>query len=154
MELVLNRKYKLPTYSIGKLYIDGVYFSDTLEDKDRNLFCGMGLEWIEKVKVYGQTAIPFGRYKITLVKSPKYSKKPKFVELTGGLMPYINNVPGWTGCLIHSGNTNKDTLGCILVGENKEKGKVINSFSTFKRLWKMLAEANERGEEIWLTVQP
>ena len=69
-------------------------------------------------------------------------------------MPYINNVPAWTGCLIHSGNTNKDTLGCILVGENKEKGKVINSFSTFKRLWNMLAEANERGEEIWLTVQP
>ena len=114
----------------------------------------MGLEWIEKVKVYGETAIPFGRYKITLVKSPKYSKKPKFVELTGGLMPYINNVPAWTGCLIHSGNTNKDTLGCILVGENKVKGKVINSFETFKRLWKLLVEANERGEEIWLTVQP
>ena len=154
MELVLNRKYKLPTYSIGKLYVDGVYFSDTLEDKDRNLFCGMGLEWIEEVKVYGETAIPYGRYKITLVKSPKYSKKQKFVELTGVLMPYINNVPAWTGCLIHSGNTNKDTLGCILVGENKEKGKVINSFSTFKRLWKILAEANERGEEIWLTIQP
>ena len=154
MELVLNRKYKLPTYSIGKLYVDGVYFSDTLEDEDRNLYQGMGLEWIEKVKVYDETAIPFGRYKITLVKSPKYSKKPKFVELTGGLMPYINNVPAWAGCLIHSGNTNKDTLGCILVGENKEKGKVINSFSTFKRLWKMLAEANERGEEIWLTIQP
>lgn len=154
MELVLNRKYKLPTYSIGKLYVDGVYFSDTLEDKDRNLFCGMGLEWIEEVKVYGETAIPYGRYKITLVKSPKYSKKQKFVELTGGLMPYINNVPAWTGCLIHSGNTSKDTLGCILVGENKEKGKVINSFSTFKRLWKILVEANERGEEIWLTIQP
>ena len=53
MELVLNRKYKLPTYSIGKLYVDGVYFSDTLEDEDRNLFCGMGLEWIKQVKVYG-----------------------------------------------------------------------------------------------------
>lgn len=154
MELLLHRKYKLPTYSIGKLYVDSEYFSDTLEDKDRNLFCGMGLEWIKQVKVYGETAIPFGRYKITLEKSPKYSKKPKFVELTGGLMPYINNVPAWTGCLIHSGNTNKDTLGCILVGENKEKGKVINSFSTFKRLWKLLVEANERGEEIWLTVQP
>ena len=154
MELLLHRKYKLPTYSIGKLYVDGVYFSDTLEDTDRNLYQGMGLEWIEKVKVYDETAIPFGRYKITLVKSPKYSKKQKFVELTNGLMPYINNVPGWTGCLIHSGNTNKDTLGCVLVGENKEKGKVINSFSTFKRLWKLLVEANEKGEEIWLTVQP
>ena len=153
MELVLNRKYKLPTYSIGKLYVDGVYFSDTLEDEDRNLYQGMGLEWIEKVKVYGEIAIPFGRYKITLVKSPKYSKKPKFVELTDGRMPYINNVPGWTGCLIHSGNTNKDTLGCVLVGENKEKGKVINSFETFKRLWKILVEANEKGEEIWLTIQ-
>ena len=154
MELVLNRKYKLPTYSIGKLYVDGEYFSNTLEDVDRNLNQEMSLEDIKKIKVYGETAIPYGRYKITLVKSPKYSKKQKFVELTGGLMPYINNVPAWAGCLIHSGNTNKDTLGCILVGENKEKGKVINSFSTFKRLWKMLAEANERGEEIWLTIQP
>lgn len=154
MELVLERIYKGDLYTIGKLYIDGVYFSDTLEDEDRNLFCGMGLEWIEKVKVYGETAIPFGRYKITLEQSPKYSKKPKFIELTGGLMPYINNVPGWTGCLIHSGNTIKDTLGCILVGENKVKGKVINSFETFKKLWKILVEANERGEEIWLTIQP
>ena len=154
MELLLQRKYKLSTYSIGKFFVDGVYFSDTLEDKDRNLYQDMSLELIEQTKVYDETAIPFGRYKITLVKSPKYSKKQKFVELTNGLMPYINNVPGWTGCLIHSGNTNKDTLGCILVGENKEKGKVINSFSTFKRLWKILVEANERGEEIWLTVQP
>ncbi|MBS7258273.1 MAG: hypothetical protein KIG63_07480 [Methanobrevibacter sp.] len=154
MELLLQRKYKLSTYSIGKFFVDGVYFSDTLEDKDRNLYQDMSLELIKQAKVYDETAIPFGRYKITLVKSLKYSKKQKFVELTGGLMPYINNVPGWTGCLIHSGNTNKDTLGCILVGENKEKGKVINSFSTFKRLWKLLIEANERGEEIWLTVQP
>lgn len=154
MELLLHRKYKLATYSIGKLYVDSEYFSDTLEDKDRNLYQGMGIEWIKQVKVYGETALPFGRYKITLEKSPKYSKKPKFVELTGGLMPYINNVPGWTGCLIHSGNTIKDTLGCILVGENKVKGKVINSFETFKKLWKILVEANERGEEIWLTIQP
>ena len=153
MELMLQRKYKLEKYSIGKLYVDGVYFCDTLEDKDRNLYQGMGLDWIRSVKVYGETAIPYGRYKITLSYSNKYSQKEKY-NFTGGRMPLINKVPCFKGILIHPGNTNKDTLGCILVGYNKEKGKVLNSFDTFSKLWKLIADAEAKGEEIWITIQP
>lgn len=136
MRLTLDRIYKGKDYTIGKLYIDGVYFCDTLEDTVRNL--------PEEEKIYSQTAIPAGTYRITLnVVSPKYSKR-KGYDWCGGRLPRLLNVPFFDGILIHTGNTAKDSAGCILVGENKEKGKVLNSMATLKRLYKVLKEAEEQ----------
>ena len=153
MELTLYRKYRLPKYSIGKLYADGEYVCDTLEDTDRDLYQGMDLEWIQSKKVYGETAIPFGRYRITLkVQSPKYSKK-KAYEKIKGYVPRILDIPGYSGVLIHIGNYPRDTEGCVLVGYNQVKGAVVNSTKAFWKLYDILLEADQKGEEIWLTIQ-
>ena len=117
MELTLKRIAKKDTYTIGKLYVDDEYFCDTLEDKDRELTSDMSLEDIKKVKVYGQTAIPTGRYQVVMNMSARFKK----------VMPLLLNVPGFDGIRIHSGNTAADTQGCILLGQNKVVGKVINS---------------------------
>jgi hypothetical protein len=134
MRLTLMRIANKPTYCIGKLYIDGVYFCDTLEDTDRGLDDKMSEEEIKELKVYGETAIPSGIYPITLTYSPKYKKN----------MPLINNVKGYSGIRIHSGNTHKDTEGCLLVGKNKEVGKVLYSRVTYNALYNILAKTKER----------
>lgn len=121
-----------PTYTIGKLYIDGQYVMDTLEDTDRGLDDKMSEEEILSKKVKGETAIPTGIYQVTLTYSPKYKKN----------MPLINNVKGYSGIRIHSGNTNKDTEGCVLVGLNKEVGKVLNSRKMYNVLYRELVSYN------------
>ena len=132
MILTLDRKYKLPTYTIGKLYIDGEYFCDTLEDKDRGLTDSMFVSEISKIKIKKETAIPTGTYKVTITYSNRFKKN----------MPLINNVKGFEGIRIHSGNTNQDTEGCILVGFNKVKGNVINSRDTYNKLFSILSKSN------------
>lgn len=132
MILTLDRKYKLPTYTIGKLYIDGEYFCDTLEDKDRGLTNDMTVSEISKIKIKKETAIPTGTYKITITYSNRFKKN----------MPLINDVKGFEGIRIHSGNTDKDTEGCILVGFNKIKGNVINSRDTYNKLFSILSKSN------------
>ena len=149
MELKLNRIAKKATYTIGRLYVDGVRFCDTIEDRDRGLRQDMTLAYIKRVKVQGETAIPTGRYRVTLgVKSPRLSKKAAY-QFCGGYVPRLINVNGFNGILIHIGNTAKDSEGCILVGENKEVGKVLNSTATFKRLYEKLKSA--KGD-IYITV--
>lgn len=130
MKLTLKRIAKKETYTIGKLYIDDVYFCDTLEDKDRELNNDMSEEYIRRIKIKAQTAIPTGLYPISITYSQRFKKD----------MPLINNVKGFEGIRIHSGNTEKDTEGCILVGENKVKGKVINSRETYNRLFAKLTK--------------
>lgn len=153
MILTLYRKYRLPNYSIGKLYVDGKYMCDTLEDKDRDLYQGMSKELIQQKKVYGSTAIPYGKYKITMnVQSPKYSKRKQY-QKCNGYLPRLIDVPCWEGVLIHIGNFPEDTLGCILVGYNTIKGAVTNSTTAFWQLYELLDKANKRGEEIWLVIQ-
>lgn len=132
MKLTLIRKYKLPTYTIGKLYIDGEYFCDTLEDKDRGLTDDMTVSEISKIKIKKETAIPTGTYKITITYSNRFKKN----------MPLINDVKGFEGIRIHSGNTDKDTEGCVLVGFNKVKGNVINSRDTYNKLFSILSKSN------------
>lgn len=135
MKLTLKRIAKKDTYCIGKLYINGIYFADTIEDKDRGLKQSMSLSNIKKVKVQDKTAIPSGTYEIVLnVISPKYSKQDFYKNYAnGGRVPRLLNVPGWEGVLIHAGNTAEDSSGCILVGQNKIVGQVINSKDTFKK---------------------
>lgn len=132
MNLKLIRKYKLSTYTIGKLYINGKYFCDTLEDKDRGLTDDMTVNEISKIKIKKETAIPTGTYKVTITYSNRFKKN----------MPLINDVKGFEGIRIHSGNTNQDTEGCILVGFNKVKGNVINSRDTYNKLFSVLSKSN------------
>ncbi len=148
MKLILERNWSKETYTIGKLYyIDEDtkakrYIADTLEDADRRLTDDMTIEAIKKLKVYAETAIPTGTYQVSLnVVSPKYSKRKYYKDLCGGKVPRLLGVKGYDGVLIHIGNTNKDTAGCILVGENKVKGRVINSTKAFEKLYKILKSA-------------
>ena len=154
MKLTLKRIAKRDTYTIGRLYINGEYFCDTLEDKDRGLKQSMSLSEIKAKKVYGKTAIPAGEYEITLhIISPKYSKKPWFVKLCGAKMPRILNIPGYDGVLIHEGNSDKDTCGCVLVGKNTVVGKVLESKNTFAKLYPILKAASDKGERITINIK-
>ena len=137
MDILLKRIAKKPTYTIGKLYIDGKYFCDTIEDKDRGLTSSMSVEEIKKKKVYGETAIPTGTYTIVLnVQSAKFAKSEWYIKnCHGARVPRLINVKGYDGILIHAGNTAKDSYGCLLLGENKVVGQVINSKETCKKFY-------------------
>ena len=152
MMITLRRIARKGTYTIGKLYVGGVYICDTLEDTDRGLSSYMAVDDILKRKVKGSTCIPTGLYIITLdVESGRFKGDPFYAELCNGKLPRLLNVKGFEGVLIHSGNTSKDTEGCILVGENKEVGKVVNSRATFRRLYKVLAE--HKSQEIYIRIE-
>ena len=153
MKLLLKRIAKQKTYTIGKLYIDGVYECDTLEDTDRGLSNDMSIDEIKKKKEYGQTAIPTGSYEVTMnVVSPKF-KNRSWAKPYNGKLPRLIAVPGYEGVLIHVGNKSEDTLGCLLVGQNKIKGQVVNSTATFHKLMEKLTEANEKNEKIIITIE-
>lgn len=149
IKLKLQRTFKGVSYTIGKLYLNDKYFCDTLEDTDRGLRSTMSVEEIEKIKVYSQTAIPTGTYKIDMnTVSPKF-KDRAWAKPYGGKLPRLINVKGYSGVLIHVGNKPEDTLGCILVGENKVKGQVINSTAAFNRLMTELS----KDSNIELTIE-
>lgn len=118
MILELKRLYFKETYTIGKLFVDGDFLCDTLEDKHRP----------DGIKIYGETCIPEGTYRVILNYSNRFKK----------IMPLLLNVHSFEGIRIHSGNTDKDTSGCILVGENKEVGKLINSRIAFNNLMSLM----------------
>lgn len=111
MKLRLERIFKGENYTIGRLYIDDIYFCDTLEDTIRDISeNGEG-------KIYGKTAIPSGKYNVVMSMSSRFKR----------ILPLLQNVPHFEGIRIHSGNTHEDTHGCILVGKNTEIGKVTSS---------------------------
>lgn len=154
MELVVNRKYKKQSYTIGELYVDGKFFSNTLEDADRGLDDSMSIAKIRELKKPSITAIPKGTYEITLdVISPKYCTNNFYKQVCNGKVPRLLNVKGFEGILIHAGNTDKDSAGCLLVGMNLEKGKVLKSQETFRKLYEVLNEAKLRGEDIQITIK-
>lgn len=134
MKLLLKRIAKKTNYTIGKLYIDGKYFCDTLEDTDRGLKQSMTLKEINNLKVYGKTAIPLGTYAIDLnTVSPKFKSRSWAIPYKSKI-PRLVDVNGFSGVLIHPGNSAADSIGCILVGKNKIVGKVIDSVNTFNKL--------------------
>lgn len=148
MEVKVKRIARRDNYTIGKMYVNGEYVCDTLEDTDRGLTSKMSVAQISGMKVHGETAIPTGRYLVDMkTVSPRFGGRPQY-QFCKGRLPLLCNVPAYQGVLVHCGNTANDTEGCILVGENKEKGKVLNSTATFKRLYPILKAANERGEQI------
>jgi len=152
MELILKRIAKRKTYTIGRLYIreqvmdeylpgyEDHYFCDTLEPTWRDYEHGA-------YKVKGRSAIPEGRYAVVISYSPKF--KQWLPILLGG--PEFNKQ--WQGIRIHAGNTAKDTEGCILVGKNREVGKVLDSRIWVHRLKQKIVEAKDRGESVWITVK-
>lgn len=143
MEILVKRKYKKKDYTIGKMYINGEYFCDTLEDTDRGLTQIMTLSEIKEVKEYGCTAIPTGRYQVAYTYSNRFKKH----------LPLLLQVPAFDGVRIHSGNTHNDTDGCILLGENKDIGKVLNSRKTMDEFLRILKPAIEACEDVWLEIK-
>lgn len=138
MKLILKRKFLGTTYTIGDLFIDGDFFCHTIEDKVRELptSCPQTLKGINcqcKEKVYAQTAIPKGTYKITMEYSPKFKR----------ILPKLHNVPHFIGILIHSGTDENSSSGCIIVGMNNVKGKVVESRKTSDALNKVLSGAKD-----------
>lgn len=135
MRLLLERRFKGDGYTIGSLYVNGEKFCDTLEDRVRDLAGG-------ESKVPGETAILEGRYRVIVNRSPKFGRD----------LPRLLDVPQFEGVLIHRGNTAEDSAGCILVGENKVKGKVINSTPYEERLVALCKAALAGGETIEIEV--
>ena len=148
MELILKRIAKRKTYTIGRLYIrrqvmdeylpgtEDKYFSDTLEPTWRDYQNGA-------YKVKGRSAIPEGRYAVVISYSPKFKQ----------WLPILLGVPKFEGIRIHAGNTAKDTEGCILVGKNREVGKVLDSRKWLYELKQKIVEAKDRGEAVWITIK-
>lgn len=156
MRLFLKRIAKREKYTIGRLYIDGLYFSDSLEDRDRGLDSSMNVNTIKEKKVYGETAIPIGEYEITLdVISPKFSKYKFYMDTCEGRLPRLLDVKGFEGVLIHCAEGYKGAellQGCIGVGKNTIVGGLTDCKNTFRKLYNKLSEAKERNEQIWLSV--
>lgn len=119
----------LENRTLGKLYINKEFFCDTIEDKYRDLS--------KEKKVYGETCIPFGTYKVIINKSPKY----------GRLMPRLLNVPHFDGILIHNGVTEKNSAGCILVG-SYDGQKLVRSKEIFNKLFNRLEKYSNIKIEI------
>ncbi len=155
MKLLVERKWKKEGYTIGKIYVDDVFFCNTLEDKDRGLTSTMSLTEIKNLKLKGETAIPTGTYNILMnVVSPKYSKSAWYVKnCNGARMPRLENVPDYEGVLIHAGNSAKDTEGCVLVGKNDVVGMVTKSKEYFLQLYNKMCAAYKKGEKITITIK-
>lgn len=135
MKLTLKRIALRPTYTIGKLYIDDVYFCDTIEDTVRDLNKNGKFDNGEK-KVHSKTAIPYGIYEI------KWTYSPRFKKYT----PQLMNVPSFEGIRIHAGNTSADTEGCLILGKNKQVGKVLNSRATINKFYPIIKNACSNGK--------
>jgi len=152
LELTIERRYFKPTYTIGKLLVEGMPLCDVLEDKDRDLTSDMPTTEIYKRKTYGQTAIPTGRYEVKLSYSPKYATRPWAAKYKG-FIPEILEVPGFSNVRLHVGNSSADTSGCPLCGENKVVGRLDNSTQAFYDLMDYyLMPAHERGQKMYITI--
>ena len=135
MKLTLKRIALRPTYTIGKLYIDDVYFCDTIEDTVRDLNKNGKFDNGEK-KIHSKTAIPYGTYEI------KWTYSPRFKKYT----PQLMDVSSFEGIRIHAGNTSADTEGCLILGENKQVGKVLNSRATINKFYPIIKKACSKGK--------
>lgn len=141
MELRVERLWPRENYIVGRLYVNNEFFSNTLEDKiiDKNK---NGIFDNGEKKVYGESAIPYGKYKVVYNYSPKFGRN----------LPRLLDVPHFEGILIHPGNTAKDSFGCILVGKNTSKGMLSESRYTSDKLNEIIDAAQKRGEEITIEI--
>lgn len=151
VEIKLKRIAMRETYTIGRLFINGEYVCDTIEDCDRGLMDYMPEMEIRQKKIYGQTAIPHGSYNVTLTMSKTFSGRP-WAKMYNGLVPSLENVKGFSGIRIHPANSAEELQGCIAPGENKVVGKVINSTAAYYRIMNLLMPAWESGTPINITI--
>ena len=128
MQVTIWRKYRKDAYTIGRVYIDGKLFCNSLEDTDRDLHQYMSVSEILAAKVKGATAIPAGEYKVTMTWSPRFKR----------IVPQIMNVKGFSGVRIHAGHTAKDTEGCPLFGINTKTGMLTQSRAYITKFETML----------------
>ena len=142
MELILKRIARKEDYTIGHLMVDGKFFADTLEDTDRGLTQKMSLSTLLQKKIHSKTAIPTGKYQIVWTYSNHFGKS----------MPLLMNVPGYAGVRIHSGNSAKDTEGCILVGKNDKIGWISQSREYISKLYPII-EAACKKEKVYMTIE-
>ena len=153
MKIKVERRWKKATYTIGRLYIDGLLYGNTLEDADRGLKQTDALSYIKSRKVAGETAIPSGTYGVAMnVTSPKYAAVAWYWNFCRGKMPRLLNVPGFDGILIHPGSDALSTRGCLLVGKNTKVGKLTDSKATFQQIYKLMKAAADKGEEITIEI--
>lgn len=141
MELRLERLWPKAEYTVGRLYIDGELFCNTLEDKVADLNKNGEFDGTER-KVPGKTAIPYGTYRIFYGWSPRFGRN----------LPRLLNVTAFDGILIHPGNTAEDSAGCILVGRNTEVGRLTQSRLYSDELNKRIDIAQRRGEPITIEI--
>ena len=134
MKLRVERLWKKPAYTVGRLFVDGKFFCNTLEVTVRDLS--------NEKKVYGKTAIPYGEYKVVYNWSPKFGRN----------LPRLLNVPAFEGILIHPGNTADDSAGCILVGRNTEVGRLTESRYTSDKLNVLIEDVQRGGESITIEI--
>ena len=145
----VKRIFNNNNYCISHIYVDGEYICDGIEDTDRMLDQSMSISEIMKIKVPRKTAIPTGKYRLTLnIVSPKFQKYKYYMFFCSAKMPRVLEVPGYEGILIHKGVDQNSSAGCLIVGYNKIKGKVINSQEAFEKLYEILNTANKKGEKI------
>lgn len=143
MEIKVNRIARKGGYTIGRLFINNEYFCDTLEDTDRWLKSTMSVNEILAKKRKGITAIPTGKYDVILTFSPRFKR----------VLPLLLNVPGYQYIRVHNGNRPDSTEGCLLVGENKVKGQVINSRATLEKLMSVLLECEKKKEKVTILIE-
>lgn len=143
MELKLKREVFTDNSTIGSLYVDGVFDCYILEDRDRGLSDTMSLEKIAGTKVYGKTCIPYGRYEVDWTMSARFKK----------MMPILLNVIGWSGIRIHSGNSEIDSLGCLLCGTRKLSNRITESTLATINLYAKIEAAKKQGQRIFITIE-
>lgn len=132
LHFLLDRKWRKDTYTIGRLYVNGEFLCNTIEDVDRKLNQNMSATEIQRIKVAAETAIPTGTYAMRVTMSPKF--KRELVEIV--------NVPGFSGIRVHRGNTAEDSAGCVIVGDNTSKGRVTNSTKYELQITEMVKKAD------------
>ncbi len=146
MNFQVNRRFFSDNYTIGKFFADSQRLCDTLEDRIRDLkdlnhdgdFTDPG-----EGKIYGETAIPCGTYQVIVTWSSKFEKR----------LPELLNVPGFTNIRIHAGANAKHTEGCILVGENKAKGQLVNGPYYQTRIVQMIDDDSANGIESQIIIK-
>lgn len=141
MELTLKRKTFTDNSTIGDLFINGKFFCYVLEDKERGLVASEGAEACAKKKIYGKTAIPYGRYEVVMTYSNRFKQ----------YMPLLLDVPAFAGIRIHTGNKAEDTEGCLLVGENASTDWVGLSRAAYDKLLKKFKSV-EKAEKIFIEI--
>ncbi|MBO4231307.1 MAG: hypothetical protein J5886_06480 [Bacteroidales bacterium] len=148
----LQRIYNCPSYCIGRLYWDGLFLSDTIEDTDRGLKDSWPIDKILATKVYGETAIPKGTYKIVGSISQKFRNRV-WAKKYGGIVPEVIGVKGFSGIRIHPATKATELLGCVAPGKNTVKGAVTQSQACYYKLMDRLTKAWAEGYETYITIQ-